>query len=119
MWPRRSHTLALLTKLMSIKRNFKWAQVEQYAFGEIKRIVARNTLLTYPDFNEAFKIHNNASAFQLEAVKSHKGKTIAFYSRKLTGDQKWYIVTEIELQSGLPITGNWTNTQKKGKFVIE
>ena len=51
MGPRWSHTLAPLTKVMSIKRNFKWKQVEQDAFNKIKRIVARGNLLTYPDFN--------------------------------------------------------------------
>ena len=35
-------------------------------------IVARDTFLTYPDFNKIFKIHTNASAFQLGAVVSHK-----------------------------------------------
>ena len=40
--------------------------VEQDAFDEIKRVVARNNLLTYPYFNETFEVHTNASAFQLE-----------------------------------------------------
>ena len=87
MWPRQSHTLEPLTKLTSIKRNFKWIQVKQDTFEEINRIVARDTLLTYPDFNETFKIHTDASAFQLGAVIIQKGKTIGFYSRKLTGVQ--------------------------------
>ena len=65
MWPRRSHTLSPLTKLTSIKRKFKWTQVEQDYFDKTKRIVARNTLLTYLDFNETFEIHTDASAFQL------------------------------------------------------
>ena len=39
--------------------------VEQYAFDGIKRIVDRDTLLTYPDLNEIFRIHTDASAFQL------------------------------------------------------
>ena len=65
MWPRCSHTLAPLTKLTYIKRNFEWTQVEQDAFDKIKRIVARDTLLTYPDFNVTFKIYADASAFQL------------------------------------------------------
>ena len=55
IWPRRSHTLAPLSKLMSIKRIFNWAQVQQNAFDEIKRIVARKMFLTYPDFNEHLK----------------------------------------------------------------
>ena len=63
MWPSQSHTLAPLT-------------------DEIKRIVARNTLLTYPYFNETFKIHINASKFQLVVVIRHKGKPIALYGRK-------------------------------------
>ena len=65
MWPRRSYTLAHLTILTSIKPRFKWMQVEQDAFDKIKRIVTRNTLSTYPGFNETFRIHTDASAFQL------------------------------------------------------
>ena len=99
MWPRRSHTLAPLTISMSINRKFKWAQVEQDAFDKIKRIMARNNLLTYPGFNETFKIHTNASAFRLGAVVSQKVKPIAFYSRELTYDKQWYKVTEREILS--------------------
>ena len=95
MWPRRSHVLYPLTKLTSINRKFKWTDVKKDTFDKIKRIVACNTLLTYPDFNETFKIHTNASAFQLGAVISHKGKPIAFYSRRLTYTQQWYTVTYI------------------------
>ena len=72
-------------------------QVEHDAFGKIKRIVARDTLLTYSGFNEIFKIHTDASSFQLVSVVIHKGRVIAFYSRKLTSAQKWYSVTDIEL----------------------
>ena len=84
MWPRRSHTLSALTILTSIKCKFKWAQVEQDSFYEIKRIVARDTLLTCPNFNETFKIFTDISAFQLGAVIIQKGKHISFYSRKFT-----------------------------------
>ena len=85
--------LAPLTKLTSIKRNFKWKQVEQDDFDKIKRIVAHNTLLTYPDFNETFKIHTDASALQLGAIIIQKGKPIAFYSIKLTDAQQRYTLT--------------------------
>jgi RNase H-like domain found in reverse transcriptase len=40
-------------------------------------------MLAYPDFNEPFKIHTDASHYQLGAVISQKGKPIAFYSQKL------------------------------------
>ena len=93
MWPRWSHTLANLTKLASIRREFKWAQVEQDAFGKNKRILARDTLLTYPDFNKTFNIDTDDSAFQLREVISQKDKPIAFYSIKITDAQQLYTVT--------------------------
>ena len=66
MWARCSHTLvAPLTKITPNKVKFKWTKIEQYSFDEINRIAARNTLLTYPDFNEEIKIHTNARDFQL------------------------------------------------------
>ena len=71
--------------------------VEQDAFNKIKRIVTRNTLLTYPDFNEIFKTDTDASAFQLGAVITQKGKLIPFYSTKLTDTPKSFTATEKEL----------------------
>ena len=82
-----------LTKIIPSKVKFKWTKIEQDAFDEINRIVARDTLLTYPGFNEEFKIHTHAIKFQLGAVIRHKVKPIAFYSIKLTGDQERYTVT--------------------------
>ena len=61
--------------------------------------MARNTLLTYPDFNEDFKIHTDASDFKLGSVILQKGKPIAFYSRKRTESQQRYTVIEQELLS--------------------
>ena len=58
------------------------------------RIVARNVLLPYTDFNEEFKTHTNYSNFQLVSVIIQHGKLIDFYTRKLTGAQIRYTVTE-------------------------
>ena len=94
-WTHWSHTLGPLTILTYIKQRFKWAQVKQDSFEKIKPIVPCDTLWTYPDFIEIFKIHTNASAFQLGAVIIHKVKPIVFYSIKLTGAQQRYTVTWI------------------------
>ena len=107
MWPRQAHTLATLTKLTSINREFKWTKVEQYAFDIIKLIVAHNTLSTYPYFNETFQIHTDASAFQLGAFISQKGKPIGFYSRKLTDTQQRYTVTERKILSIVETLNNF------------
>ena len=54
--------------------------------------MAHDTLLTYPDFNETFKIHTDAIKFRLGLVIIQKVKPIAFYSRKITDAQKSYTV---------------------------
>ena len=51
---------------------FKWTKIKQDSFDEINRIVARDTLLTYPDFNEEFKIHTHAIKFQLKRLLDRK-----------------------------------------------
>ena len=95
MWSKRSHLLYLLTALTPNKVNFKWIDVEQKAFDEIKRIVTCDTLLIYPGFNKLFDIHTDASYFCLVAVIIQDVKPIAFYRRKLTG-----------LQTRCTVTGN-------------
>ena len=94
MCPRRSHTLAPLTVIMSYERKFKWTKIKQDAFDKIKWIVARDNLLIYPDFNKAFKMYTDASAFQLGAFISQKVKPISLYSIKLTDYHQMYTVTE-------------------------
>ena len=99
IWEIRSHTLAPLTRTTPSKRNFRWTKIEQYAFEEIKRILARDNLLAYPDFNEAFKIHSYSSDFRLGAVISQSEKIITLYIGKITYSQKIYTVIERELVS--------------------
>ena len=52
-------------------------------FGEIKHVIAHDTLLIYTDFNKCFDIHMDASELQLGSGISQYGKPTAFYSRKL------------------------------------
>ena len=51
IWYRRSHLLHPLTALTSTKVKFKWTDVEQKAFDNIKRTVSHNTLPSYQGFN--------------------------------------------------------------------
>ena len=91
--------LAPLNKMRSIRNKFKWMNVEQDSLDKIHQIVARNTLSNNPDFTEEFKIHTNASAFQLGLAIIQKRKPIAFNSIKLTDAQKRYTVTDKEVLS--------------------
>ena len=78
---------------------FKWTDVEQNAFDEIKRVMSTETLLAYPQFDKPFIVHTDASDTQLGAVIFQKKKPIEFYSRKLNDAQKRYTTTEQELLS--------------------
>ena len=99
MWPKRSHYLAPLSSLTSKNVKWEWTSIHQEAFDNMKKLIAQETLLTYPDFNKPFEIHTDASDIQLGACISQDGKPIAFYSRKLNPAQTRYTVTERELLS--------------------
>ena len=99
MWQKRSELLAPLTALTSKKVKYDWKDENQKCFDAIKRVIGREVLLVYADFNAPFEIHTDASKLQLGAVISQKGKPIAFYSRKMNSDQHNYTTTEKELLS--------------------
>ena len=64
------------------------------------KVIAKETLLAYPNFNARFDIHTDASQTQLGAVISQDGIPIAFYySRKLNPAQTRYTTTEKEILS--------------------
>jgi hypothetical protein len=68
MWPKRSHILAPLTELLGPKKKcdkFVWGDAQTKAFAEMKAVIARDTLLHYPDHNKKFVIETDASDYQL------------------------------------------------------
>ena len=99
MWPQRSHFLSPLSSLTSVKVKWKWLPEHQEAFDQLKALIAKETLLTFPDFSKEFEIHTDASKLQLGACISQDGKPVAFYSRKLNPAQTRYTTTERELLS--------------------
>ena len=63
------------------------------------KVIAKETLLAYPNYNARSDLHTDASQTQLGAVISPNGIPIAFYSRKLNPVQARYTTTEKELLS--------------------
>jgi hypothetical protein len=52
---------------------------------------------TYPCFSNPSEIYTDASTLQLGAVITQEDRPIAFFSRKLSGAQSKYTITELEL----------------------
>ena len=75
---------------MPNKVKFKWTDVEQKTFKEIRNIVTGNTLLDYPDSNKIFEIHNIDRNFQLGEVIRQEVKPISFYIIKKLNLKKIY-----------------------------
>jgi hypothetical protein len=70
MWPARSEVLAPLTAMTSAKVKWSWTPIHANCFEVMKNKIARETLLTYPDFSKPFEIHTDASKVQLGACIS-------------------------------------------------
>ena len=56
-------------------------------------MVARDVVLSYPDFNKEFVIYTDTSKRQLGAVITQHNRPIAFFSRKLNSAQATYNIT--------------------------
>ena len=95
----RSKILTPLSSMTSKQAKRNWSEECQNVFDTIKNLVSREILLSYPNFNEPFEIHTDASKVQIGSVINQEGKLIAFYSRKHNPSQVNYTTTERELLS--------------------
>ena len=102
---RRAHIMAPLTDLTGLtkdqQRHFQryWTAAHDKAFEDTKKMVAKETLLKYPDPNKPFVVETDASDKQIGAVILQEGSPVAFYSRKLTGPQSRYPIPDKEALS--------------------
>jgi hypothetical protein len=79
------------------KKPWRWDLFHQEAFDNVKKTIAKEVVLAYPDFTKPFDIYTDASTKQLGAVIPQDNRPIVFFSRKLSGAQSKYTVTKLEL----------------------
>ena len=118
MWVRRSELLAPLTSMTSKNVKFVWTDEHQTAFENIKKIICREVMLTFPDFSKPFHIYTDACDTQLGAVITQEDKPIAFYSRKLNSAQKRYTTGEQELLSIVETLREFRNILLGYKIIV-
>ncbi len=64
-----------------------WDEVHQRAFDHIKATIAKDVVLSYPDYPKVFKIYTDASSKQLRAVITQDKRRTMFFSQKLSNMQ--------------------------------
>ena len=67
------------------------------AFNSVKRLIAEEVLLVFPDPCIPFDIYTDASDTQLGAVIKQKNKPITFFSWKLSSAQLKYPTIDKEM----------------------
>ena len=118
MWCKRSHLLAPLSALCGSKAQWTWGTEQQKSFDELKKVISKNVLLTFPDFNKEFHIYTDASDYQLDAIIMQDEKPIAFYSRKFNKAQRRYTTGEQELLSIVETLKEFKNILFGQKLVV-
>jgi hypothetical protein len=91
--------LAPIAHLTSKTAKWSWGEIDQMVSNTIKKIVAKEVLLSYPDFTKLFQMYTDVSHLQLGAIIMQSGKPIVYWSRKLNPAQTCYTTTEQELLS--------------------
>lgn len=76
---------------------FVWNQACENGFEDLKRAVSNPPVLAFPDFNETFVVHTDASNIAVAAVLSQLERPIQFASKTLNNAQKNYSTIEKEL----------------------
>jgi hypothetical protein len=89
IWVHSSELIAPLTSMTSKNVKFNWKDEHQKAFQNIKKIICREVMLTFPDFLSLFT-STHASDKQLAAVITQDEKDIVFYSIQLNSPHKRY-----------------------------
>jgi RNase H-like domain found in reverse transcriptase len=69
--------------MTSAKVKWKWTPEHQEAFEQMRALMAKETLVTFPDFTMEFEIHTDASNLQLGACITQNDKPVVLHSRKL------------------------------------
>jgi transposase InsO family protein len=92
-----------LTSLLKKDVTFRWSDLCQQSFEQLKDLLTQSPILQYPDFSKTFNLTCDASDYAIGCVLSQgpigKDLPIAFASRTLNKAEVNYNTTEKELTS--------------------
>jgi hypothetical protein len=86
---------------------FAWGDSQEVAFNTLKDKLTHAPLLQLPDFNKVFELECDASGIGLGAVLLQDGKSVAYFSEKLSGASLRYSTYDKELYALVRTLQTW------------
>jgi hypothetical protein len=83
-----------LSNLLKKELSQVWEECCYKAFEKLKNKLSLPTVLKFPEFDEPFEVHFNASDFAIGRVLMQGARLIAYESKKLDGYQKRWLIHE-------------------------
>ncbi|MCO5553959.1 hypothetical protein L7F22_007485 [Adiantum nelumboides] len=97
-----------LTELTQIDENFIWTEKRDFAFNELKDLLAKSPVLKLPDFEKTFKvIVDDACAKGVGGILQQEGHPIAYKSRQLRIHERNYPSNDLELLAVVHALKKW------------
>lgn len=113
-----------LSELAKEKVKFLWKKEQEESFQKLKQIVTSDQVLILPDYNKEFIVTTDASGYaigaslqQMDEV-SKRLRPIAFFSKKLSDQEKRWAVYEQELLSIVLSLEEWRHYLVGRKFKL-
>ena len=97
---------------------FVWGTAQEEAFMVLKDKLTHAPLLQLPDFNKTFELECDASGIGLGGVLLQDGKTVAYFSEKLSGPSLNYSTYDKELSALVRTLETWQHYLRPKEFVI-
>ncbi|KAG8490988.1 hypothetical protein CXB51_014131 [Gossypium anomalum] len=89
--PNFSTIAAPLTSVIKKNSAFHWSEDQERSFNLIKECLVKAPLLSLPDFTKTFEIECDASGVGIRAVLTQDGRSVAYFSEKLSGASLNYL----------------------------
>ena len=99
------------------QKEWNWTKTEQGIFEDLKEILTSPPILAYPNFENPFELHTDASIKGLGAVlyniQDGQKKVVAYASRSLSKSEKNYSAYKLEY-----LALKWSITEKFSDYLL-
>lgn len=108
-----------LTALLKKGVPFKWAELQQQAFSQVKWAMVQAPVLALPDFSQEFIVETDACDKGIGAVLLQNGHPIAYLSKALGVKAQALFTYEKECLAILMAVNKWRAYLQNNEFVIQ